>query len=130
MPTAGQAAQLPPAGAVIIEGYGGYQKDTEQVLTLTNGFYAFSGLSGAQPASIQCGIQQLNRVRDGKDPKWPTVAYREHFLAFIPPTPGEELSEKDTINAGNGDRYVIMSILQVPNAGFEGWVCICERKAV
>lgn len=131
MPTAGQAAQLPASGPAEVLGYGGYQKDTEQVLVLANGEFGFSGVAGLMPASVQVGVQQLNRVRDSNEPKqMPTRPYREHFLAYIPPTPGEELNEKDIINAGNGDRYVIMSLLQTADAGIAGWICICERKAV
>lgn len=130
MPTAGQAAQLPSAGAVTVLGYGGYQKDTEQILTLVDGLYGYSDTPGLTPASIQIGIQQLNRIRDSREPKFPITAYREHFLAYIPPTPGEELNELDRINAGNGDRYQIASILQTADAGVAGWICIVERMGV
>lgn len=130
MPTAGQAAQLPSSGAVAVLGYGGYQKDTEQMLTLVDGLYAYSSVPGLSPASVQVGIQQLNRIRDSKDPPFPVTAYREHFLLYIPPTPGEELNEMDRINAANGDRYQIASILQTADAGLAGWITICERLGV
>lgn len=129
-PTAGQAAQLPASGALIARGYGGYVKDTEWPLTLTNGRYAFTDIPGMSPATIPVGIQQELRVADSREPKFPVTAYRERFLIFIPPTPGEEINEMDRVNAGNGDRYQIASILQTASVGVSGWICIAERLGV
>lgn len=131
MPTAGRASQLPTSGAVEVLGYGGYQVATEQILCLNNGLYQYldPGLV-SNDASVQCGLGQERRIADSKEPQVPTRPYRERFLGFIPPTPGEIMNEKDIIDAGNGDRYVVASIFQTDEAGMAGWFCICERKAV
>jgi len=130
-PTAGAASQLPQSGPVEVVGWGGYQKDTEQVLTLVNGRYGFeSATANLEAAAVQVGLQQMSHIRDSNDPKLPTRAFRERFQIYIPPTPGEELNELDIVNAGNGDRYQIATILQTPDAGVAGWIMIGERMAV
>lgn len=130
-PTAGAAEQLPAVGPKVIPGWGGFQKATEQILVLVNGRYGFkSDPGGLPPAVVQVGIQQTTHLRDAHDPDFPTRAFRERFMLYIPPTPGEELNELDIINAGNGDRYQIGTILQTPDAGIAGWMVIGERMAV
>jgi len=130
-PSAGAANQLPPSGPVEVFGWGGYQKATEQILTLVNGQYGFTSDPGSTPAAaVQVGLQQMSHIRDSNAPKFPTTAFRERFQMYIPPTPGEELNELDIVNSGNGDRYQISTILNTPDAGVAGWITIGERMAV
>jgi len=131
-PTAGLASQQPVSGWVAAnEGtYGGIQKDTEAVLTLNSGVYSFSS-SGASPASVQCGLQPLNRIKDTSSSvaagKWPTALYREMFLAYIPLIPGEQLSELDRLNFPNSDRYEIAVIYTSEQTGIQGYITVVEK---
>jgi hypothetical protein len=134
IPAVGQAAQQPSSGWVAnTNGYGGVQKDTELVMTLTNGSYAFSSV-GASPASIPCGLQPLNRIKDTGTGvaagKWPTALYREHYLAYIPLLPGEQLSELDRLNFPNSDRYEIALIYSSEMTGIGGYILIVEKLGV
>ena len=134
MPTAGSAAQQPSAGWVAdTVGLGTVQKDTEHVLTLNNGVYAFSG-SGASPASIQCGLQPTTKVTDTSKSSaagaWPTALYREKFLAYVPLLPGEQLNELDRLNFPNSDRYEIATIYTSELTGIAGTLLILEKLGV
>jgi hypothetical protein len=134
MPTAGAAAQQPSAGWVAdTVGLGTVQKDTEHVLTLNNGVYAFSG-AGASPASIQCGLQPTTKLTDTSKSSaagsWPTALYREKFLAYIPLLPGEQLVELDRLNFPNSDRYEIGTIYTSETTGIAGYLLILEKLGV
>lgn len=120
--------QMPTSGGVVLNGWAGTYKSNEQILTLTNGMYAFK--STGTEASIPCQLQPLNRIRDPKDPKIPTAFYREHFLAYVPDVPGEQLKELDIINCGQSDRYEIAVIYNPGDVGLTGSVCIVEKLGV
>jgi hypothetical protein len=117
------------SGSVVAGGYLGIDKAGEQILTLTDGLYEFTSAGGATPAGVPCGIQPLNRVKDAKEPKLPTVLYREHFLAYIPELPGEQLNELDRLNLPNSDRYEIAMLFSTGETGIAGTVAIVERLA-
>jgi hypothetical protein len=58
MPTAGAASQMGTGPQAAPSGtWGGVDKGGEQVLTLVNGLYSFSGTIGATPATVMCGLQ-------------------------------------------------------------------------
>ncbi len=131
-PSAGKASQQPISGWVGADAgtYGGVQKDTESVLTLNSGAYTFSDAS-ASPASIQCGIQPLNRLKDATKSsaagKWPVTLYRELYLAYIPLLPGEQLNELDRLNFPNSDRYEVAIIYTSENTGISGYLMVVEK---
>jgi hypothetical protein len=128
MPLAGQAGQQPiGAGVSSPDGYGGVAKDTEEVLTLVDGLYAFSSTPGASPAGIQVGLQPLNRIKDGRSLGTPTDFYREHFLIYAPEIPGEQLNELDVISFPNSDRYEIAEMFTSDLTGISGNIIIGEK---
>jgi hypothetical protein len=135
LPTAGQVAQQPQSGWVgASEGtFGGINKNNESVLTLNNGSFSFSN-SGASPASIQVGLQPLNKIKDISKSvsasKWPVSLYREMYLAYIPLIPGEQLSELDRLNFPNSDRYEIALIYTSEQTGISGYICVIEKLSV
>ena len=129
IPLGGAAADQPTSGAIVAAGYIGTAKAQEQILTLTDGLFEFTADPGAQTAAIPCGIQPLNRVKDAKLPKLPTALYREHFLAYVPVLPGEQLNELDRLNLPNSDRYEIALIFSTDTTGLAGNICIVERLA-
>ncbi len=125
-PGAGAASQQPLSGSAATPGYSGFTKATEEVLTLSNGLYSFES-SGTTPASLYVGLQQLNKVSDARDPKIPTVLYRERFLIYVPLIPGEQLVELDRINFPNSDRYECASIFSSDLTGVSGNIVIAEK---
>ena len=127
-PEGGAAAQMPASGALAAPGYGGIPKGNEDILTLTNGFYAFA-VSGT-PASVQCGLQPLNRVKDGNSLGTPTDLYREHFLAYVPNLPGVLLGELDRLNMPTMDRYEVVLVYSSDLTGLSGNICIVEKLGV
>lgn len=135
MPTAGQMAQQPASGWAAAPDltWGGIDKVNESVLTLCDGVYAFAGVN-ASPASIQCGLQPINKIKDTSRSvaagKWPVALYREAFLAFVPFLPGETISELDRLNFPNSDRYEVMLVHTSEETGVNGYVCIVEKLGV
>ena len=134
-PTAGQAAQQPSSGWVAAAPgtEGVLQKDEELVMTLTDGPSAF-GAAGSSPASIQCALQPLNRLKDTSQAvaagKWPVSLYREMFVGYLPLLPGEQLNELDRLNFPNSDRYEIALLFTTEQTGLAGYVFIAERLGV
>lgn len=126
---AGAVAQQPSSGTSVSTSWGGTHKGIEKYLTLTGGIYSFSETASAG-ASVPCGIQPLNRVRDGSKPKVPTVQYRTHHLIYVPLLPGEQLNEQDRINASASDRYEVMEVHSTDMTGLSGYICIAEKLAV
>lgn len=128
-PAGGQASQQPLQGSTIAPGYLGVNKAGEWPLTLANGMYAFEPTGS--PAVVPCGLQPLNRVRDGAKGdaagRLPTALYREHFLAYLPLLPGETLNELDRLNFGNSDRYEVALFFTSAQRGFSGYICIVEK---
>lgn len=127
-PEGGAAAQMPASGAILASGYGGIPKANEDILTLTDGFYGFA--ASGTPASVYCGLQPLNRVKDGNSLGTPTDLYREHFLCYIPNLPGVLLSELDRINAPTMDRYEVVLVYSSDLTGLSGNICIVEKLGV
>lgn len=131
MPTAGQASTMPPAGFVEQTGMSAPEKSTEQILTLTNGLYAFSNPPVVTPATVQCQLQPYDRIKDGRVLGVPTEFYREQFFIYVPELPGEQLDERDRLNfpiSGQAtDRYVIMSIYTSELTGLSGYIIISEK---
>lgn len=125
-PTAGAASQQPGSGVIGTSGYAGFEKDNEQYLTLKNGSYAFSYDSSRPQASLQIGIQPLNRVRDG-NVELPTALYREHYVIYIPMFPGDMLNELDRIRLPSMDSYEVAELFSSDTTGLSGYVCIVER---
>jgi hypothetical protein len=130
MPPGGRASQA-SSGNSIAAGYLSSNKKDEQVLTLTNGVYAFAE-SGATAASVQVGLQMSSRVRDGSkddaggstsDPL-PTA----QFIAYIPLVPDETLRRLDILNIG-ADRYAIQKLSGSGEVGLTGYVCVCDQIA-
>jgi hypothetical protein len=122
-PGAGNPEQQPTSGAVFIEERGAISKLSEQVLVLQNGTYSFED-AGASPAGIYVGMQQLNRIRDGKGLGTPTDLPDEHFLFYVPYLPGEQIERKDRINLGNSDRYEVLSVYSSDAVGLVGSIII------
>jgi hypothetical protein len=131
MPTAGQASAMPASGFVEQTGSSAPEKSTEQILTLTDGLYAFSNPPIVTPATVQCQIQPTHYVRDGGLLNVPTEFYREKFYIYVPDLPGEQLDERDRINFSNSgqttDRYVIMSLLNTEQTGLSGYIIVAEK---
>jgi hypothetical protein len=126
---AGAASQQPDSGVTVGKAWAGTSRSIEPFLKLVNGLYTFSKTVDAGPASIPCGIQPLNRVRDGTIPKLPTTQYRTHHLIYVPPIKGEQLNEQWRINASASDRYEIMSVHNTDMTGLIGSICIAEKLA-
>jgi hypothetical protein len=144
-PAAGDSVYEPdpddPSGVSEETGYGGTEKDLESVLTLTNGLYLFRGpfvldrsalggvdmIGGVTPATIACGIQPLNRVRDGNALGTPTDLPRVHFVLYVPLLPGEQLIEHDIVNFPNADRYQVAEVFTTNLTGLSGYICIAEK---
>lgn len=135
MPSAGQAAQQSAPGVTIAPDgtWGGVNKAGEQVLTLINGLYAFESVN-ASPASIQAGIQPLNRVRDVPTSaamgKTPMPQYREEFLAYVPMLPGTYLDEHDRLNFPSRDRYEIAQVFSTDLTGLAGYILTVKKLGV
>src|SRR5579875_346162 len=127
---AGASTQQPTQGSVITPGWGGTYKANEKVLTLTSGTYAF--VAGAPtPASIPCGLQPLNRIRDGQLPRGlPTRFYREHYVAYLPLLPGEIIREEDILNFPNEDRYEVALVYTSVDTGLSGYILVVEKLGV
>lgn len=124
---AGAAVQQPTEGAVYQPGYGGTRIGNEKYLVLSNGLYSFS-TSATVGASVPCGLQPLNRVRDGKLPQGaPTRQPESHHLAYVPLLPGVTLEVDDIINADAGDRYKVMESHSTGLVGFSGYVAVVNR---
>lgn len=126
-PGAGNPDQYPDSGGVAIHGMQGVTGTPgDAILTLTGGAYSFE--SSGSPASIPCGLQPLNRVRDGKLLGTPTDQPRAHYLIYVPLFPGEQLQEYDRIKFPNGDSYEVL-VIQPGITGLVGYVTICEKRA-
>lgn len=106
--------------------YGGTHIEIEKPLVLASGMYTFSEVD-TRGASVQVGIQPMNRIRNGSEPKVPTRQYRTHHLIYVPNTPGEAIEPQDRINASIGDRYEIMETHNTSPSGLTGNICIAER---
>lgn len=131
-PTAGLASAMPEPGTWIEQtGQGSVDKSNEQILTLVDGLYAFANPPVDTPATVQCQLQPLNRIRDGKILGVPAELYREHFLIYVPELPGEQLDELDRFNFPNSgsttDRYGAMSIYSSEQTGLSGYIIIAEK---
>lgn len=127
-PKGGAASQQPGAGVVRQSRYMGVTKAGEQVLTLVNGTYAFDA-AGSTPASVPAALSQLNRVRDGSDPKnLSTPLYRTHWAAYLPPL-DVKIDDLDRITFGNGDRYEATSVYPAMDFGLQGTIMILEKLA-
>lgn len=132
-PIAGRAADQPSSGNVFVEGWGGVNKSTEQVLTLTDGLYTFDD-TVAPPASVYCGFQMLARVKDTSKSaaagKMPTALYREQAAIYIPNLPGVVVQELDRVDFGGGDRFEIMEFHNTGEVGLQGFWCLGEKLGV
>ncbi len=126
-PHAGQSSQQPSSGSSAMSGYGGTDDASEWVLELVDGFYGFTNTPGATPASVQCGLTPLNRLKDGNDLGTPTDLPRAHYVVYVPNLPGQPLDTYHRIKFPNGDKYEILSFVNSESAGFQGYVCICEK---
>lgn len=126
-PRAGQSSQQPDAGWTAQADYGGTDDAGEWLLELVGGLYGFTNTPGATPASVQCGIVPLNRIRDGSDLGTPTDLPRAHYVVYVPNLPGQPLDTYHRIKFPNGDKYEILSFVNSEDAGFHGYVCICEK---
>lgn len=130
-PAAGRSDQQPVSGATETMGWGGTTKQGEQILTLTNGAYAFEDAATATPATIYCGLQPMNKIGDTSRStaagKIPTAIYRERFCIYIPDLPGVMVNELDRINAPSTDRYEIMLYHSSDAIGLTGIIAICEK---
>lgn len=128
-PKGGRASQQPAQGAVLAPGYLGTGKKNEWPLTLVDGLYSFEPSGSA--AVVPCGLQPLNRVRDGSKNdaagQMPTSLYREHFLAWLPLIPGDQLQELDRLNFPNADRYEIALLYTSETTGLSGHVLVVEK---
>lgn len=128
--TAGNAEQQPTSGPVLVDGWGGVEKDTEQVLALQNGLYYFTSTAGVTKAVIPAALQPLNRITDARDPDLPTTLYREKFLVYVPLLPGCVLNELDRLSFGNmSDAYEIALMYTSEQTGLSGWILIVEKLA-
>lgn len=136
VPTAGAASQQPSSGNTFISGMDGWSavwKSGEQILTLTDGEYAWSDPTTdppPTPAQIQVGLQPNARIRDGNTLGVPTEQYREQFVIYTPITPGVFLEEvKTRFNFGNAssDRYEIAKYFTSDETGLAGQIAICEK---
>ena len=124
---AGALAQQPTElVAVAKTGVAGTRISNEKYLVLASGMYSFSP-TATVGASVQCGLQPLNRVRDGKLPQVPTKQPQSHHLAYVPLLPGTSLDVDDVINASNGDRYKVMESHTTGDVGFSGYIAIANR---
>jgi hypothetical protein len=129
-PSAGRASQQPSSGAVATTGYGGITKSQEQVLTLVDGLYEFvdPGQPSVNPATVYCGAQPTQRIRDGREPKIPTSLYREHFQIYCPNLPGAFIRELDRFSFPNtGDRYEVAMLYTTVTTGLTGYILIAEK---
>lgn len=126
-PHAGQSSQQPGSGWTSQSGYGGMDDASEWVLALSGGLYGFTNAQGVTPASVQCGLVQLNRVKDGNALGTPTDLPRVHFIVYVPNTPGQPLEVNDRIKFPNADKYEIKSFYNSSDAGLNGTICVCEK---
>jgi len=126
-PHAGQSSQQPVSGSQEETGYGGSDDASEWILSLVNGDYFFTNALGATPATVQCGIVPRERVRDGNFLGTPTDLPRAQFIVYVPNLNGQALDVYHRIKFPNGDKYEIKSFGNSDDAGFEGYVCVCEK---
>lgn len=126
-PRAGQSSQQPASGFQSMPQYGGTDDKGEWILELVDGLYGFTSSPGVTPASVQCGLVPLNRERDGSSLGTPTDLPRAHFIVYVPNLPGQPLDVYDRIKFPNADKYEILSFGNSEEAGFEGYICICEK---
>jgi hypothetical protein len=129
IPKGGAEVQMPASGAIAGPGYAGIPKQYEYVLNLTNGLYSFEP-NTATPAAVYCGLQPLNKVRDGSSLGTPTDVSRNKFLVYMPNLPGELLDFEDRINMMNQDRYKIDEVFNTDLTGLSGYVLIVEKMGV
>jgi hypothetical protein len=128
-PAAGALVSQPGSGAVFQSGYGGVTPTTNRSILLTAGSYYVDPTGTGSPASIPCGLQPQNKMRDSHVLKLPTEFAREFFVLFLPPTPGYQISENDEAKLANQDTYVIRQAYTSDQSGTVGWICLVERKA-
>lgn len=129
IPKGGAEVQMPASGAIAGPGYAGIPKSNEYVLNLSNGMYSFEA-NTATPAAVYCGLQPLNKVRDGSSLGTPTDVSRNKFLVYMPNLPGELLDFEDRINMMNQDRYKIDEVFTTDVTGLSGYVLIVEKMGV
>ena len=134
-PDGGAASQQPisngvPGTCVMAVGYGGITPFNREILTLTDGAYAFLPAGSTTPqASVPIGIQQRSRTRDRRDPGLPTRIAESEFYAYIPDCPGVEFAELDVIKATHEDNYEIRSLFTSDQSGLQGWICLLRKLA-
>jgi hypothetical protein len=137
-PTAGAVSQQPQPsqGWVVAESgtWSGIAKDTEEVLTLTNGLYSFSSDPAASPAVVYAGLQPRPIVKPGTEPKLPGVGKLattldiETFVIYLPLLPGEEVSEYDRIAFSQiGDRYEVHLVFTTADTGLAGYIIVATK---
>ena len=132
-PTAGNPEQQPTSGFAFIEGYGGIANSTDEILTLVNGVYSFQ--SSGSPASVPCGLWQLNRVHDGHALDVPTDQPRSNWLIYCPvlgsltdeELGGEQPQEYDIFKFGNGDSYMALTVAPLIT-GMTGYTILAEKR--
>lgn len=129
-PHGGAAEDQPARGARWNPEYGGGDKQSELILTLTNGEYNF--LSSGTYASVPVGLQPQTRGRgSGGKPQFPTQVEEQRFIAYIPTLPGEMVVENDIINTSlpTADRYRVQ-LVYPSSVGFSGNICMVEKMSV
>lgn len=127
-PAGGNASQQPDSGAQLAPGYLGITKSGEEILTLTNGLYAFA--SSGSVASVPFGLQPQNRVRGEHKPDIPTQVPEVQFVGFLPFLPGVQILENDIISSDAQDRYVVVQVYQSDDIGLQGYIVILKKMAV
>jgi hypothetical protein len=127
-PEGGAADQYPNTGSVLATGYGGTPESSEQMLTLASGTYSFTSAPDATPASVQIGLQPMNRSSPTVDLGTPTDMPRDRFSMFSPPLPGIELRIGDRVNVNdlNQNRYEIRQVFAA-QSGFWGYSATVEN---
>jgi hypothetical protein len=128
-PTPQQGWVVAPTGT-----WSGIAKNTEEVLTLTNGLYSFSSDPAASPAVVYAGLQPRPIVKPGTEPKLPGVGKLattldiETFVIYLPLLPGEEVSEYDRIAFSQiGDRYEVHLVFTTADTGLAGYIIIATK---
>jgi hypothetical protein len=137
IPTAGAVSQQPTSGWQVAPSgtWSGIAKNTEEVLTLTNGLYSFSTAPGASPAVVYAGLQPpKTMLKETQNPKIPgvgklaTLLDIETFVIYLPLLPGEEVSEYDRIAFSQiGDRYEVHQVFTTAKTGIAGYIIVAAK---
>jgi hypothetical protein len=127
-PKGGSAAEQPASGSIVASGYIGVTKASEEILTLTNGTYAFSA-SGSL-ATVPFGLQPQNRMRSLHKPDLPTQVPDVQFVGYLPLLDGVQIIENDIINSDSSDRYVVAQVYQSDTVGLQGYILLLKKMAV